>query len=268
MNGADIEQFPHLVLSQIEVRTRENSRRQDFAPEVAPVTFVRLAWQYKIAMAGAFSRVSHPQAVDRMSDESNRPRRIVLVGLSGTGKSTVGRLVARRLGWMSGDTDDQIVALDGRDIPQIFRDESEDYFRKVERKAVSQLSKGDNWVIATGAGAVLDPVNRERLWRGTFVVYLETDVKTLHDRIAHGNPHRAARPLLAGDDPLARLAQLHQQRAPLYQLADWCIQTDHLTKQQVAEAIVVAWRDRSAALLSDPNRLDRVSAANTTGPRP
>ena len=203
-----------------------------------------------------------------MSDEPTRPRRIVLIGLSGTGKSTVGRLVARRLGWMSGDTDDQIVSLDGREIPQIFRDEGEEYFRKIERQAVSQLSKGDNWVVATGGGAVLDPVNRERLWRNSFVVYLETTVETLHDRIVHGNPHRASRPLLAGDDPLARLTELHEQRSPLYRLADWCIQTDHLTKQQVAEAIFDAWHDRSAALLADPTRLDRVTATTMTGPRP
>ncbi|MGE0541918.1 MAG: shikimate kinase [Dehalococcoidia bacterium] len=203
-----------------------------------------------------------------MPDEVASPRRIVLIGLSGTGKSTVGRLVARRLGWMSGDTDDLIVSLDGREIPQIFRDEGEERFRTIERQAVSQLSKGDNWVVATGGGAVLDATNRERLWRHSFVVYLETDIKTLYDRIAHGNPHRAARPLLAGGDPLARLAELYEQRAPIYRLADVCIQTDHLTKQQVAEAIVELWRERSAALLSDPNRLDRVTATGVTELRP
>jgi shikimate kinase len=202
-----------------------------------------------------------------MTDEADRPRRIVLIGLSGTGKSTVGRMVARQLGWKSGDTDDQIVSLDGREIPQIFRAEGEVYFREVERRAVSQLSKGDHWVIATGGGAVLDPVNRERLWRDSFVVYLETTVETLHDRIAHGNPHRAARPLLAGGDPLARLAELQQQRAPLYRLADFCIQTDRLTKQQVAEAIVDAWRNQSAPILSDANRLERVTSAEVTGPQ-
>jgi shikimate kinase len=205
--------------------------------------------------------------VEAMTDESARPRRIVLIGLSGTGKSTVGRMVARLLGWMAGDTDDQIVFFDGREIPQIFRDEGEAYFRTIERRAVSHLSTGDNWVIATGGGAVLDPLNRERLWRDSFVVYLETGVETLHGRIAHGNPHRAARPLLAGDDPLARLTELHQQRAPLYQLADFCIQTDRLTKQQVAEAIVDAWCNQSAPLLSDANRLERVTSAVVTGPQ-
>lgn len=202
-----------------------------------------------------------------MTEQTARPRRIILIGLSGTGKSTVGRLVARRLGWMSGDTDDQIVSLDGREIPQIFRDEGEEYFRKIERQAVSQLSKGDNWVIATGGGAVLDPVNRERLWRNSFVVHLETAVETLHDRIVHGNPHRAARPLLAGDDPAARLTELHAHRAPLYALADWVVRTDHLAKQQVADLIVDAWRERSEALLSDPARLERVANANATGNR-
>jgi shikimate kinase len=205
---------------------------------------------------------------EEMTDQAAMPRRIVLIGLSGTGKSTVGRMVARMLGWMSGDTDDQIVSLDGREIPQIFRDEGEAYFRTIERQAVSRLSQGDNWVIATGGGAVLDPRNREQLWRNSFVVYLETSVETLHGRIAHGNPHRAARPLLAGSDPLARLTELHRQRAPIYQLADYCVQTDCLTKQQVAEAIVDAWRNRSALLLADARRLERVKSAEVTGPRP
>lgn len=205
---------------------------------------------------------------ERVTETANRPRRIVLIGLSGTGKSTVGRLVARRLGWMSGDTDDQIVSLDGRDIPLIFRDEGEEFFRKIERQAVLQLSKGDNWVIATGGGAVLDPVNRERLWRNSFVVYLQTGVETLHDRIVHGNPHRAARPLLAGDDPAARLAELLAQRAPIYALADWTVCTDPLTKYQVADTIVEAWRENSAALIADPERLHRIAGVNATGHRP
>src|SRR5262245_22381621 len=115
-------------------------------------------------VAQAIGPVGPARASD-MHDREGRPRRIILIGLSGTGKSTVARLIARQLGWMSGDTDDQVVSIDGREIAQIFRDEGEAYFRKVERQAVLQLSKGDRWVIATGGGAVLDPTNRERLWR-------------------------------------------------------------------------------------------------------
>lgn len=195
---------------------------------------------------------------------TERPRRIVLIGLSGTGKSTVARLVARRLGWMPGDTDDQIVSLDGREIAQIFRDEGEPYFRKVERQAVSQLSKGDHWVVATGGGAVLDPINRERLWRDSFVVHLETRTETLLERVAGGDPRRAAaRPLLADGDPLGRLETLRRSRAPLYALADWTVQTDGRTKQQVAEAIVEAWEHHSAERLALPGRMERLTAGET-----
>jgi 3-dehydroquinate synthase len=193
-----------------------------------------------------------------MSDDSGRPLRIVLVGLSGTGKSTVGRLVARRLGWMSGDTDDQIVSLDGREIAQIFREDGEAHFRKLERQAVLQLSKGDRWVIATGGGAVLDAVNRERLWRDSFVVYLETTTEQLLARIQGGDPRRAAaRPMLSGGDPHARLAELRRAREPLYRRADWTVHTDGRNRQEVAEAIVAAWQEHSASLLSAAGRMER-----------
>ncbi|MGH2588255.1 MAG: shikimate kinase, partial [Dehalococcoidia bacterium] len=201
-----------------------------------------------------------------MTDGAARPRRIILIGLSGTGKSTVGRLVARRLGWMSGDTDDQIVSLDGREIAQIFRDEGEEFFRTIERQSIVQLSSGDHWVIATGGGAVLDPVNRGRLWRDSFVVHLDTSLDTLVQRITNGNPRRAARPLLAGEDPHRRLAELHAARAPLYALADWTVQTDGLTKPEVAETIVGAWEHHSARLVSRAERMERVMADLT--PRP
>lgn len=201
-----------------------------------------------------------------MNDHPARPQRIVLIGLSGTGKSTVARLVARQLGWMAGDTDDQIVSLDGREIAQIFRDEGEAFFRKVERQAVSQLSKGAHWVLATGGGAVLEPINRERLWRDSFVVYLETSVDILSERLSAGNPRRAAaRPLIAGEDPRARLAELHASRAPIYALADWTVYTDRLTKQEVAATVVRAWRQRSARLTNVPGRLERVTAGPEGG---
>jgi shikimate kinase len=200
-----------------------------------------------------------------MPDGSGRPQRIILIGLSGTGKSTVGRLVARRLGWMSGDTDDQVVSLDGREISQIFRDEGEAFFRKVERQAVLQLSKGERWVIATGGGAVLDPANRERLWRDSFVVYLETSPDQLVARLQGGDPRRAAaRPLLADSDPHARLRELRHDREPLYRLADWTVHTDGRDRPAVAEAIVSAWRERSASLVRRPERMERV----ISGPNP
>lgn len=188
-----------------------------------------------------------------------RPLRIVLIGLSGTGKSTVARRVARRLGWMPGDTDDQIVSLDGREIPRIFQEDGEPFFRRIERQAVMQLSKGDRWVVATGGGAPLDPVNRERLWRDTFVVHLNARVDTLVQRITGGDPRRAAaRPLVSGD-PRQRLEALRAERAPVYALADWSVRTDGLTHEQVVDEIVGAWERLSETLLSQPGRLERVA---------
>jgi shikimate kinase len=180
-----------------------------------------------------------------------RPHRIVLIGLSGTGKSRVARLVARRLRWMSADTDDQIVSLDGRAIPQIFREEGEAQFRTLERQAVAQLTKGDRRVLATGGGAVLDPVNREHLWRDSFVVHLDARSETILGRINRGDPRRAAaRPLLAGEDPAARLEDLRVARAPLYALADWTVRTDGLTLDQVADEVVGAWQRVSEAVVA------------------
>ena len=181
-----------------------------------------------------------------------RPQRIVLIGLPGTGKSRIARLLARRLRWRSGDTDDEIVSADGREIPHIFRDEGEAYFRSLERQAVSQLAGGERRVIATGGGVVLDPVNRERLWRDSFVVHLEARSETILGRINRGDPRRAAaRPLLAGEDPAARLEDLRAARAPLYALADWAVRTDGLTLDQVADEIVGAWERVSEAVVME-----------------
>lgn len=189
-------------------------------------------------------------------------RRIVLIGMPGTGKSTVAGLLSSRLGWMRGDTDDLIVSLDGRPIPVIFRDEGEPYFRKLERQAVAQLSKGDNWVVATGGGVVLDPVNRERLWRDSFVVHLQAGLPTLLARTAaaHG-PGATERPLLAGDDLAARLTALWTEREPLYALADWSVGVDVLTAADVAEEIERAWQRWGTQLVARSGRLHDGDAA-------
>src|SRR5579884_383242 len=110
------------------------------------------------------------------------PHRIVLVGLSGSGKSAVARLVARRLGWDVVDTDDLIAAEDGRTIPRIFAEAGENVFRALERQAVARAAAAARVVIATGGGAVLDPVNRALLWRDAFVVHLEAQPRTLAAR--------------------------------------------------------------------------------------
>ncbi len=187
------------------------------------------------------------------------PERIVLIGLSGSGKTAVAQRIAQRLGWQAVDTDALIEAMDGRAIPRIFRESGEVEFRRLERLAVAQVSAARRTVVATGGGAVLDPDNRAFLWRDAFVVHLEAGIDTLLARLAM-DPG-ADRPLLAGD-ARARLAQLRAERGPLYALADWVVRTDGLTLDEVAEEVVAAWQRRSATLLG---RSERQSEAVNAG---
>lgn len=196
------------------------------------------------------------------------PPRIVLIGLSGSGKSSVARLVARALRWEWGDSDDLIVSHDGRHIPQIFKEEGEEYFRRLERQAIAQLVRGEQVVIATGGGAVLLPENRRRLWKGAFVVRLDARPQSLVDRVSLGVRAGEARPLLAGDDVIARLSALAATRAPLYALADWTVQSDSLSPQDVAEEVVRAYERYATILVNRPGRLDSLEPSTGAAAAP
>ncbi|MGI8549197.1 MAG: 3-dehydroquinate synthase, partial [Dehalococcoidia bacterium] len=202
-----------------------------------------------------------------MTDPSLLPRRIVLIGLSGSGKSSVARLVARQLGWSWGDSDDQVVSHDGRHIPQIFRDEGEEHFRRLERQVIAQLVRGTQTVIATGGGAVLLPENRQRLWHDAFVVRLRAEPELLLGRVTNGTRAGEARPLLTGPDPLARLQDLARNRESFYALADWTIQTDELSPADVAQEVVRAYRARGAVAGSRAGRMDAVTVTAGSMPR-
>lgn len=198
-----------------------------------------------------------------MSD--GRPRRIVLIGLSGGGKSAVSKAIARRLHWERIDTDDLIEAAAGREISRIFADEGEPAFRARERAAVAEAATHHRVIIATGGGVVLDPANRAALWQDAFVVHLDAPPAALVRRMAASKRGAASRPLLAGD-PLARLEALRDQRAPLYALADWVVRTDGLQPEQVAEEVISAWERRSAALIHRPYRMEDLGAGSAAEP--
>ncbi len=172
-------------------------------------------------------------------------RRLVLAGMSGVGKSTSGRLAAERLGWQLVDTDAALEADAGITVPEWFRTRGEATFRQAERALLARALAGDGVVVATGGGAVVDEAAwGEDLLRspGTLVVALDAEPETSIGRLraqldAEGGA--AERPLLAGDDPLARFRALKASRLTAYDRAALTLIVDGSTPEQVAADL--AW---------------------------
>lgn len=152
---------------------------------------------------------------------------IILIGLMGSGKTTVGKLLAKQLQKSFVDCDEEIQRRTGVTIPHIFDVEGEEGFRSRESATLEELVKRNNIVLATGGGAPLSQMNRELLSRSGIVVYLKSSV---HD-LWHRTRHDQNRPLLQTADPRATLQALYEKRDPLYNsIADIVI---HTGKQNV-----------------------------------
>ena len=168
-------------------------------------------------------------------------RAIVLIGFMGSGKSSTGRILARKTGWPRLDMDEMVSARFGRPIPAIFAEFGEEEFRKAETEELQQLSGATPAVIVTGGGIILRPGNVELLRRLGTLVHLEADEETLFSRVSR----RSTRPLLHTEDPQATLAELLRVRLPLYrQAAKFGIDTSRVTHEEVAEAILKKMEDR------------------------
>lgn len=137
---------------------------------------------------------------------------VALVGLPGSGKSTVGRHLARQLGLRFADSDAEIERRIGMSIKDYFAQHGEEAFRDREQEVIDELSAQTDILLATGGGAVLRPSNRDALHSRTHVFYLRSTPEELHRRLRH-DTHR---PLLQVEDPLRRLRDLYRDRDPLY----------------------------------------------------
>jgi shikimate kinase len=169
---------------------------------------------------------------------------IFLIGPMGSGKSAVGRQLARALGMPFLDSDHEIEQRTGVDIPMIFEREGEAGFRRREHDMIAELTARERIVLATGGGAVLDPDNRRHLAERGWVVYLETSVAQQVER-AGRTRHR---PLLQGVDPALRLQDLLRIREPLYrEIADFTLSTNRRRVPQVADRVVQAYAAAHAA---------------------
>jgi len=166
---------------------------------------------------------------------------VVLVGFMGAGKSVCGRLLARRLGRCFVETDDIIVASEGRSIPEIFREAGEPRFRQLEADTIESLRLKSGEVIATGGGMPCRDGRMELLRELGTVVWLDGDVRELHARASRiGN-----RPMLEGRS-MAEVEELYRSRQPYYRRAHITVDTTGLGADQVVARILSALREAHA----------------------
>jgi 3-dehydroquinate synthetase/shikimate kinase len=165
------------------------------------------------------------------------------VGFSASGKSTIAKLVGKKLNWSAYDLDDQIEESSGMTIPMIFLKEGEPGFRLRETKALRALSGYEKFIVATGGGTFISPTNRQLMAQNGWTICLEGQPQTLLSRIQHqlteADP-KAIRPMLDAVYPLEQIRTLKNNRQPAYALADWTVHTDRLTADQIADEIIRA----------------------------
>ena len=174
-------------------------------------------------------------------------RPIFLIGFSGTGKSTVGRLLGARLGRPACDLDALMVERTGRTIADIFANDGEAAFRQLEAEVLrAAAERADGPIVATGGGVPTIAANREAMAAHGWVICLEASPETVYRRL---RDTVEIRPLLQAADPLEHIRALKATRQPAYALAHWTVHTDRLAPEQVAEEVAraVALLERGAA---------------------
>lgn len=166
--------------------------------------------------------------------DPSRPH-LILVGLPGSGKTTVGEAVAERLGRTFLDLDQEIERREGRSISEIFGEKGEPYFRRKEEEVTEELTLVGNMVIAPGGGWVTNPRNIAKVRPPSKLVYLRVSPDAAFERLG---PLRGMRPLLSRPDPLAELERLLSQRRGAYESADAVVDTELYELQRVIEKVV------------------------------
>ena len=164
------------------------------------------------------------------------PKRVVLVGPMGAGKSTIGRMLAKELGYRFLDSDRIIEERCGANIPWIFDVEGEDGFRARETAMLDELSREDNTVLATGGGAYLNDETRALMREHAITVWLNADLETLWKRVQK----RDTRPLLQRDDAKSVLTNLLAERTPIYSQADLVVRSKDGPHTNTVNAILKA----------------------------
>jgi shikimate kinase len=170
-------------------------------------------------------------------------RAIVFVGMMGSGKSAIGRLVADALALPFADSDAEIVAAAGMSIPEIFEKFGEEHFRTGERRVINRLLGEGPIVLSLGGGAFMAEETRREISARGVSVWLKADADLLMSRVMR---RPKSRPLLQTADPKATLAELLEKRTPIYALADIHVESSRLSKRQTSDDVISAlanWLD-------------------------
>jgi shikimate kinase len=195
---------------------------------------------YKYGMSDL---VTHNDAVDgraAMLGAALGHRSVVLVGIMGAGKSSIGRRLASRLSIPFVDADNEIEKAAGMTIPEIFANHGETYFRAGEARVIARLLESGPQVLATGGGAFMNPETRAIIKDKAISVWLRATLDVLSRRIKR----RTDRPLLKTEDPVATLKRLIDERYPIYAEADFTIESRDVPHDVIVDEIVTGLRDR------------------------
>ncbi|MCE5272326.1 shikimate kinase [bacterium] len=180
-----------------------------------------------------------------------------LTGFMFSGKSSVGRALARKLGLEFVDLDTQIVARAGKKIERIFREDGEAAFRAIERQVVREVLPVPGQIVAAGGGAVIDDENRGLMRRHSCVVWLKISPETVLDRLRSSRGR--VRPLLKVEDPEAEIRRLLEERSRYYEQCDLAVDTDGLGVRAVARRLIAALERQSGS-----SRPDGISGVDPT----
>lgn len=161
-------------------------------------------------------------------------RSIVLVGLMGAGKSTIGRRLAQKLGLAFVDADAEIEQAAGKSVVDIFKDHGEQYFREGERKVIARLLESGPQVLATGGGAYMNEETRRNIARLGISVWLKADVSLLMKRVRR----RDTRPLLKAEDPERIMSDLIEARYPIYSQADITVESRDIPHSSIVSDVI------------------------------
>ncbi len=176
-------------------------------------------------------------------DRAVLPKRIVLTGFMGAGKSTLGALLAQRLGWTFVDLDEEIVRAQQRSIADIFTSDGEAVFRELERVALARALQQEKIVLALGGGAIETEANRQLLGedRPTLLLYLEAPLDELMARCEQQmlKKNAARRPVL---EKRSELAERFRRRRPLYESAHWTVHTTGRNPEEIVAAVLAQWK--------------------------